>query len=568
MPPSTVSKKTKATVCKGGFAHGISGGSKCNKPCFIDDLCEEHYNEQKKDKEAIAKQKKEEQEQKDKEKLERNMKYEGQGNCLLVNGEWHIKDKEISDELATSIFIALMTDEKGRQLVQRDDDDLCIFDKTKGIWSMDLADIRKAIMKADLRLYYVSKDPETGEWVRSKKCTNYSGFVNNIEKVVRCLCFKLENTKFIERNIETNIGKLLFANGIYDFKTGEFIEEFDPSIVFFHRIERDFPSRNPEKIEWVKNYLFNHLFQTQEEADYLLQAVARAIYGDYHIRTGYMCRGDTASGKGMITNALKKTFPGLVKEFSADNLLFDKSSTDVAKQNMWLIRYKTSRLIISNEIRIEIDKRGKIKTSIDGNKVKRLISDGDGMDVRGQGENTYEVVNRTTLMMLGNDFPNFEPIDDAIKDRIKNVSFDFSFVENPDPKMPMQKKRDITVKKNFDDVEYQDALIWVIIDAYNNLVKGKSNPKAPIKKGIMADDEEEETFDSVFDELFDLGDDNDKIPVSEFNQHFTSRFGFSDKKIGIELNKLCTKRAIEIPSKVCNGKRYRYNIAKKRESIL
>lgn len=568
-----IESNKKIKKCKGGAIPGIT---KCENEEYIDGLCETHYEEFKAEQERKEAEKRAQIERKMKaeaEAKERNNKYNGNEQIFaIVDKEGDVIGyeckTEVNDKLAAAIFRFLHT-ENGVSLIQRDGENICVFDKQTGLWTTDDKSVKKAIGRSNLRLYHISYDEEKECWIRAKKCSDFSGIVSNIEKVLKYLKFDLEDTRFIESNVETNIGKLLFADGIYDFKTNTFTEGFDPKIVFFHRMERKFPKvRDNDKINWVNKHLFTELFKNKEEADYLRGSIARAIYGDYQARKAYLCRGETSSGKGMITEALTKTFKGLVSEFNADNLIYSKSTKDEAQKMMWLIPFKTSRLIISNEITIETAENGKIKTFIDSNKVKRIVSGGDAIQVRGMNQDIYEMVNRATMFFMANDFPEFMPKDSAIKDRIENMYFQYSFIENPDEKLTYQKKRDITIKAKFRDAEYQDAVFWAIADAYQELVINKPITKAPVKENVEIDWDNDNTFESVFNEFFEIGTDEDRIPVNEFCQYFISRLGITDRKVGIELAKFGLKNNITFESKVSNGKRYRHSIIKKKIDVI
>lgn len=507
-----------------------------------------------------------------------NKNYDGKGKVfpIIEDGKvvgYDCKD-DINDKLACLIFCNLNVDDKQMmELIKRDGDNLCMFDNETGIWKTNDDFIQKQISLSNLRLFKLTYDEESGKWVRAKKCIDYSGTGSNIDKLMKYLKIDIEDTRFIEKNIESNIGKILFKNGIYYFDENKFVEEFNPKIVFFHRIERNFPTRDEEKIKWVRNILFDNLFECKQNADFMRASVSRAIYGDYKVRKAYFCRGETASGKGMLTDALSVTFSGLVETFDANNLLFNKSTKDEAQKNMWLIPYKTARVIISNEMSIEVDNTGKMKTVIDSNIFKRIVSGGDTLRVRGICENIYKFINRSTMFLLANDFPDFMPKDSAVSDRRENVMFPKSFVMNPNPQIPTQFKRDITIKDKFKNVDYQDALFWVIADSYTELVKGKEY-FSPVTDSIEMEESNADTFDSIINEYYEMGSDSFdcekpeyRVTVSEINKLIMSKLGISSTKIGYEFKKLSIKYGHPFESKTSNGIRYRHNLKRKTTTI-
>jgi phage/plasmid-associated DNA primase len=476
----------------------------------------------------------------------------------------------VNDALACEIFLNIMK-EGNKSLIQKDEESLCIFDKKTGLWKTDDDSILREISRATLRLYKMEYNEEKETWFRSKKCVDYSGIVSNRKKVFEAIRTELEDTRFIEKNIETNIGKLLFKDGIYTFGNG-FKEGFDSSIVFFHQMERNFPVRDEAKIKEVKHILFDDLFGSEEKGNYMRMMVARAIYGDYKLRKSPLCRGNTASGKGMITNALLQAFPGLVEEFNANNLLYNKMNKDEEQKLMFMIRYKTCRLMISNEINIEKNEKGETKTKFNSSLYKSIVSGGDGLTVRGMNENPYKFKNRATVFLLSNDFPEFEPADDAVKARKEDVWFPKSFVLEPNPDIPGQCKRDDGIKSKFDLPEYQDAVFHVVCDAYNTLVKDKPYFKPSLDQDIMdvfSQEDDKDTFESVLLEKYDMSTlEEDKISFDEINSYLQKRLGCGPVKIGLEFKTLSTIKSkngvvYKFDSKASNGKRYRTNLKRK-----
>jgi hypothetical protein len=48
----------------------------------------------------------------------------------------------------------------------------------------------------------------------------------------------LPEENYISKNMDSSLGKILFANGYYDFYKNEFIEGFNNKIIFLKRINR------------------------------------------------------------------------------------------------------------------------------------------------------------------------------------------------------------------------------------------------------------------------------------------------------------------------------------------
>lgn len=555
--PSLNTNKTPIKKCQGGPVPGVS---ECDDEVFMDNMCEFHYEEfqlQEK-KKKLQEEKKRRDDEKKKAKTD---KYDTDDQVYAIydtNGDLYGFDCkfDIDDKMASMLYVNLMKDEKGNKLIHRDGSNICIFDEKVGIWKTDDESLKKSISESNLRLYKLNKTEE-GKFERAKKCSNYSGILSNINKIVDFLHFHIEDEHFINKNIESNFGKFLFDDGIYDIETNSFTEGFDPNIVFFHKMGRKFPGRDEAKIKWIEHTLFDNLFDDINISNGLKSQIARAITGRFFkLRKATFCQGETASGKGMLTDALLKAFPGVVSTFDSNNLVLNDIKKDEAQRMMWLMKLKTVRMAISNEFRIEkSEKTNKIKTFIDSGMFKRVVSGGDVLEVRGMNKGIDEMINRASLFLMFNDCPPFYPEDEAVKDRKEEISFSKSFVMNPDPRIPNQKLRDITIKDKVLEPEYIDALFWVICDSYKNLVKGK--PYTGIPKEIIKEEVDEDimTVESVLREYYDFGTESDFVPNKEINQLLADKLGITGlPKIKQEFKKLRQITGLKFETN-SNGKR-------------
>jgi phage/plasmid-associated DNA primase len=538
--PSIMPNETTVKKCQGG---PIPGVSECDDDVHMDNMCEFHYEEfQIKERE---KKMREEKKRRDEEKKKaKSDKYDSNDQIYSILDNGKIVGYEckidVSDKAAAVIYTHIMKDDKGNSLIHRDGSNVCIFDELSGIWKTDDESLKKSISEKSIKLFQLKRN-EDGKWERAKKCVNYSETLSNINKVVEFLHFHLDDEHFINKNIESNFGKLLFDDGIYNIETNSFTQGFDPNIVFFHKMGRKFPKRDEEKIKWVEHTLFDNLFDDIKISNGLKAQIARAITGRFFkLRKATFCQGETASGKGMLTDALLKAFPGIVSTFDSNNLIMNDIKKDEAQRMMWLMKLKTVRMAISNEFRIEkTEKTGKIKSFIDSAMFKRVVSGGDVLEVRGMNKGIDEMINRASLFLMFNDCPPFYPEDEAVKDRKEEISFSKSFVMKPDPRIPNQKLRDITIKDKVLEPEYIDALFWVVCDSYSNLVKDK--PYISIPKEIIEEEVEEDimTVESVLREYYDFGLETDKVPNKEIYQLLYDKLGITDRsKIKSEFKKL------------------------------
>lgn len=444
------------------------------------------------------------------------------------------KDKIIIDDVyATRKFIHLM-----KENISRDNGEVYYFNDDNGMWEIGEIAFKSAIIKVkDVMIFtdYSEYKP---------KVINYGGKWANMKLVQNLVISLLPEDNFISKNIESSIGKLLFADGYYDFYKGEFVEEFDNKIVFLKRINRLFPrERNEKIINEVNKILFVDGFNFEdglESGEYLKKSICVGLIGDYQRKKFYFCNGEKNTGKGLLTKAFRDSFEGYVEEYDANNLLYNINSQDEAKKLAWTVDLIGVRIAISNECRM--DK----KSSLDGNLVKTLSSGSDTMKHRGNHENQKSFINRSTMFFLSNDIPTITPIDGGIIERAKFIRYKLSFVNNP--KKNNERYADPSVKSKFDKDEYKDSLFYLMVDTYNNLIDNEKifggcikEPKSVLLETSEWIKDENMLFEEKILEKYEITNDKEDFVESKNIINYITKecnLNFSSVKIGRLLSNL------------------------------
>ena len=222
-------------------------------------------------------------------------------------------DTIIDDVFAARRFVEMM----GEYIV-RDGSRVYLFDSNTGIWSDSEGLLDDKITEAGAQLVFRQVTNNT------EVIHNYSGICSRRENLKRVLCSVLPNKKdYFKDRIDTDIGKLLFANGIYDFSTKTFTSGFNHNIVFKCCIPRDFPTqRNKEKEDFVMKTFFRDPFRNPEVGDVFLHYVARGLYGDYKMKKAIIAIGPTNSSKGTFNKFIRNVCgSGVIGSFNGNSLL-------------------------------------------------------------------------------------------------------------------------------------------------------------------------------------------------------------------------------------------------------
>lgn len=368
------------------------------------------------------------------------------------------------------------------------------------------------------------------------KTTDYGGTVRNTTPMLKKLLQFVEEKPL---SAVSSIGKLLFKNGIYNFDTREFVEEFNPNTIFLGRINRDFSSTRNAVIEAEIHKIFfedPYLDDQKEQGLFYKTALARAIYGDYRAKRCYITVGRANCGRGLLTEALSLTFGSFVDIFEANALLFNShSSEDSAKKNAWLVPLVNKRMCISNEIELT----GRF---IDSNRLKTLCGGGDDIKARQNYVNDTRYSVLSTFFLLANDIPAIKPADEGLMNRMCVNELRKTYTSTPTPGRSDEVLEDKTLKDKFADPVWLDAFFWVLADAWTEFAR--TNRLAPKPAGMVADAQEwievGTSIKSLLEQGFTITKNEGDFVLSSQVLSFLKARGCKDSetKIGREVSRL------------------------------
>ena len=129
---------------------------------------------------------------------------------------------------------------------------------------------------------------------------------------------KVMKIHFVNKLWSSNLYKLCFKDGYYDFKNKCF-SQYDSITSTTISIKREFPKeRNEDVIKEVYEKLFDPIFWDQEQQSYFLTYVSRALAGIIEEKTWAMGLGNRNSGKGALYDAFKNAFEDYAISFNAE----------------------------------------------------------------------------------------------------------------------------------------------------------------------------------------------------------------------------------------------------------
>lgn len=398
------------------------------------------------------------------------------------------------------------------------------FNNKTGLWTNDGDQIVKQYVYeyADYFKKY-KKDTITGsEYISNESYGRNDKTLKRIPPIVKLLT---SDDSWVERTERSSVGKLLFKNGIYDCNTEE-LSSFDPNIVFYNKIDMDFYEQNDETKKWalkVYDILFKDPFKEKDgQGNYLIQAFYNGLRGNVELKNFYYCLGVTNSCKGTTCNAMEEAFGDFVGTFNGELLAYTNSTQDEAMKMrpFYLARHK--RLLFGNEINM--------KTTLNGNLIKKLSSGGDRLQGRGMRENETNFYLQTTPFLFINDLPKINPYDDAVKDRSKFIEYPFTFVNKQKEECEFNEKpADLDIKKNIKKTWFKVGLQHLILFYGKHLNEELDMEEPDIMKNTMKKWTDDMTIKGQLLQTFILTNNKkDKINKKELSEW--------RKKVGIDMS--------------------------------
>jgi hypothetical protein len=424
------------------------------------------------------------------------------------------------------------------------------FFKKNNLWSCD-PDTFKASIHIDvqkLKMFYAETVMVNGK--EKKIWKKYCDFLKKLNAVVTLVKYHITNNPddhFYDKLHSTVKGKLVFLDGVYNFKTKEFnnweSEELKVNPVYsIGCCPHKFPKEDSVSKEF-KDECIEKIYGafTQKQKNDILHFLARAAAGHIEDKLFAQQLMNRDSGKGIqcdwISHAFGKDYVGCVDY--TNFILQQNTNDDSAKSNGWLLPFQFKRFMLANESKGDInDKRIKI----DGGKLKSVCSGGDEIEARALYQNPINIKIQSTLMIMCNDtLPCSTP---DVFDKCLQISGQCQYKsqqfikekyeeakDNPELLDIYKRKfrlEDAELKDIVKTLQWSNALIRILIDNYKP-------DKVHIEKTKTALDENETSLDENIIENYIVGNETDFISNDELRID-AEQFKVSLKKLKQNLN--------------------------------
>jgi len=429
--------------------------------------------------------------------------------------------------------------------------ELYVFNMDTGMWDNDITAYFNIIKKYTNELYVLV---ETDKGM-IKTNNSYGSTLSLMQKIIPLIKTCCGNDNWLKQKQYSSLGKILFNNGYYNFKEMKFYSKaeygYNPDILFVGKIHHDFEPFSDDDMEYM-NDIQQRLFYNalgEEVGDYFILNLARGLAGDMMKRILFGL-GGTNSGKSVLTTAVMLSCGDYVGSFNAENLAYRNSSNDEAQIMRWAMLLRFKRIIFSNEMKSTVE--------LNGNMIKKVSSGGDTLIGRNHCKAEEEFITHFLSVCLANDLPKITPYDDAVNGRVKIVSYNKSFVDEPENEFELTK--DYNIEAELKTVRFQKVFVGLLIREYC-LYMQNGEPTEPAGVVQAKNDwvgQEKNVVDTFVNDFDITNNETDYVTSKDIELWITDKkLGITMKKFGMELRKYCAIKGfdkVDSINKKINGK--------------
>jgi P4 family phage/plasmid primase-like protien len=260
-----------------------------------------------------------------------------------------------------------------------------------------------------------------------------------------------------EKELDTKPNLIGFENGVFDLDTHEF-RDGRPDDMITSSTKYDYTPMVNSVVKGRIMEFMTSIQDTIENRDYLLLLCAMMLHGikKHHLVVFWIGQG--GNGKGMLSLLLRGMFGDYMGEPSVELYTTKRGNSSQANPEMY--KCKGKRCIIS----AEPEKNDTIYVG----KLKNM-SGGDKIEARALYQGLVEFDMEAYPVIQTNDKPKLSGTDVGVKRRFRLVRFPYNFVY-PDKvnQKPNNKLIDINLEAEFKDVEYQQQMMLLLLEIYEN----------------------------------------------------------------------------------------------------
>ena len=282
------------------------------------------------------------------------------------------------------------------------------------------------------------------------------------------------NKDDMETKLDVNLSVFGCDNGVFDiiddniskiscvkFRAGlpeDLITRYAPTPYIKHTYGDD-------KIEMVEKYVMQLIGQNCEMKDFLLKVMASCLRGN-KLKYFIIMTGETDAGKSTFKKLLEATLGyGMVHTIN-NSVITSTNPVKSGNANDELAKSIGARYVATQETNARLQK-------LSNNSVKNLTG-GDTQQIRTLFKEGFIATQTGTLMLLCNDIPTFDLIDNAVAKRLCIFQFKSKFIEGaPKSEEEQRKRNEYPIDRQFDTKleMLRKPFLWLLIQKLKEVLE-------------------------------------------------------------------------------------------------
>jgi putative DNA primase/helicase len=317
--------------------------------------------------------------------------------------------------------------------------------------------------------FYKENDNDTKKIIKLEiifKSLKNTVFQNNILTQLKRIFFTKNNpNRNFVKNLDLNNNLIGFTNGVYDLSLMEF-REGCPSDNISMSVGYDHTENYSENYNELINFL-NDIQPIQEDRDYMLMYLSTALYGNT-LELFTILTGIGRNGKSKLIELIKLTFGNY---FSAvPSQMFTRQRPDANNPDPGLLNLSKKKIVIASEP----DKHYKLNSGF-----IKFITGRDTSELRQCHSNEMiEFSPKFITLLVCNDIPEIDEIDNAFCNRLRTIHFKTEFVELPITEN--QKKINTKINEKFN--KWKSDFMLLLLKKYKEFTTENIKPTKNILK--------------------------------------------------------------------------------------
>lgn len=293
-----------------------------------------------------------------------------------------------------------------------------------------------------------------------KKLRGSTSFKNNV--MVECSeIFYTKASDFLEQ-LDMNLDLLGFENGVYELDTGIFrAGRPEDYITMSTKIDYKEYSMENEQVKEIQEF-FSKIYTLESVREYMLTLLSTFLSGSVKEEKFHIWTGTGSNGKSKMLELFQYTIGDYYGTLPI-SLLTGKRA-DCISANPHMSRTKGKRFVVLNE--------PDTRTTLNVGLMKELTG-GDIITTRPLYQDPFDFKPQFKIALVANDIPAINPDDEATWRRVRVAQHKSKFVPNPDPKNPLEFKRDNNLSAN-KLKEWSQPFMWLLLQYYKKyLIEGR-----------------------------------------------------------------------------------------------